>query len=244
MSIWTCKPAKRSSSVVKQAGKSTVGSALSISSNFDGSGKSTLVMALLILCQVQRGSIRVDGVEISQASPSVIRRRCFIAVPQDAFNQPDESLRNNLDPLEHHSTQEIKQALQKLHLWSHFQIAGSGLGNDDEASRVLALPLSFFPPLSEGQTQLLSLACAILKARYQVTKGQKPIILLDEPAANLDDEYESLSSRIIEEEFTEKGHTVLMITHSSKDLKERVRPGKDIVVRVSNGTMSVVAAGE
>jgi len=201
-------------------------------------------MALLRLCQVQRGSIQVDGVEISQASSSIIRERCFIAVPQDAFNQPDESLRNNLDPLDHHSTQEIKQALQRLHLWSHFQDAGLGLDNDEEVSRVLASPLSFFPPLSMGQTQLLSLACAMLKARYQVRKGRKPIILLDEPAANLDDDYESLSSTIIGEEFTEKGHTVLMITHSSRDLNERVRSGKDVVVRIRNGTVSVVAAGE
>lgn len=201
-------------------------------------------MALLRLCQAQRGSIQVDGVEISQASPSTIRERCFIAVPQDAFNQPDESLRNNVDPLKDHSSQEIKQVLQKLYLWTHFQDGDSDLGHDEEASRVLALPLSYFPPLSVGQTQLLSLACAILKARYQVRKGRKPIILLDEPAANLDNEHQSLSSRIIEAEFTEKGHTVLMITHSSKDLKERVRPGKDVVVRTSNGTMSVVAAGE
>ena len=201
-------------------------------------------MALLRLCQVQRGSIQVDGVDISQASPSIIRERCFIAVPQDAFNQPDESLRNNLDPLDYHSTREIKQALQRLHLWSHFQDAGLGLDNDEEVSRVLALPLSFFPPLSMGQTQLLSLACAILKAEYQVRKGRKAIILLDEPAANLDDDYERLSSTVIEEEFTEKEHTVLMITHSSKDLRERVRPGKDVVVRIRNGTMSAVAAGE
>ena len=208
------------------------------------SGKSTLITALLRLCQVHRGSIQVDGIEISQASPSIIRERCFIAVPQDAFNQPDESLRNNLDPLDHHSAQEIKQVLQRLHLWTHFEHDDSDPVDDEEASRVLALPLSFFSPLSVGQTQLLSLACAILRARHQGRKGQKPIILLDEPAANLDDEYESLSSRIIEEEFTKKGHTVLMITHSSKDLKERVRPGKDMVVRISNGTMSVVAAGE
>jgi ATP-binding cassette subfamily C (CFTR/MRP) protein 1 len=198
-------------------------------------------MALLRLCQVQRGSILVDGTEISQAPPSIIRERCFITVPQDAFNQPDESLRNNLDPLNRHSTQEVKHALQKVHLWSHLQDADPSPANHEEASRVLMLPLSFFPPLSVGQTQLLSLAYSVLKANYQVSKGRKPIILLDEPAANLDDDYEDLSSRIIEEEFTEKEHTVLLITHSSKDLKERVRAGKDMVVEISNESVNVVA---
>ncbi|KAH0363812.1 P-loop containing nucleoside triphosphate hydrolase protein, partial [Aureobasidium melanogenum] len=130
-----------------------------------GSGKSTLLMALLRLCPVQQGSIQVDGVEIAQAAPSIIRERCFIAVPQDAFFQPDISLRSNIDPMDHHSTEEITQALQQLHLWSHFQDAGSGCHDQDNGdSRVLALPLSCFPPLSAGQTQLLSLVRSVLRA--------------------------------------------------------------------------------
>lgn len=186
-------------------------------------------MALLRLCQIQEGSVQVDGVEISQAAPSILRERCFIVVPQDAFYQPDVSLRNNVDPMDNHSTREITQVLQQLHLWSHFHGAGSGcLGQED--SRVLALSLSCFPPLSAGQTQLLSLARSVLRARYQARQGQKPIILLDEPAAHLDDEYEILSSRAIEQDFTDRGHTVLMITHSSKDLSERVKPSKDIII--------------
>ncbi|KAH0298728.1 P-loop containing nucleoside triphosphate hydrolase protein, partial [Aureobasidium melanogenum] len=162
-----------------------------------GSGKSTLLMALLRLCPVQHGSIQVDGVEIAQAAPSIIRERCFIVVPQDAFFQPDISLRSNIDPMDHHWTEEIMQALQQLHLWSRFQDASTSCHDqDNEDSRVLALPLSCFPPLSAGQTQLLSLARSVLRARYQVRQGRKPIILLDEPTANLDDEYESLSSTL------------------------------------------------
>lgn len=199
-------------------------------------------MALLRLCQIQQGSVEVDEVEISQAAPSILRERCFIVVPQDAFYQPDVSLRNNVDPMDKHSTREITQALLQLHLWSHFQGAGSGCHDqDDEDSRVVALPLSCFPPLSAGQTQLLSLARSVLRARFQVKQGRKPIILLDEPAAHLDDEYETLSSRVIEQELTDKGHTVLMITHSSRDLRERVKPSKDVIIRISNGSMSVVA---
>ncbi|KAG9843895.1 P-loop containing nucleoside triphosphate hydrolase protein, partial [Aureobasidium melanogenum] len=203
-----------------------------------GSGKSTLLIALLRLCPVQQGSIQADGVEIAQATPSIIRERCFIVVPQDAFFQPDISLRSNIDPMDHHSTEEITQALQQLHLWSHFQDASTGCHDD---SRVLALPLSYFPPLSAGQKQLLSLVRSVLGARDQVKQGRKPIILLDEPTANLDDEYESLSSSVIEQEFADKGHTVLMITHSSKDLRERVKPAKDAIIRINNGSMSVVA---
>ncbi|KAG9672583.1 P-loop containing nucleoside triphosphate hydrolase protein, partial [Aureobasidium melanogenum] len=207
-----------------------------------GSGKSTLFMALLRLCPVQQGSLQVDGVEIAQAAPSIVRERCFIAVPQDAFLQPDISLRSNVDPVDRHSTEEITQALQQLHLWSHFQDADSSFNDPDNGDgHVLALPLSCFSPLSAGQTQLLSLVRSILGARYQARQGRKPIILLDEPTANLDDEYESLSSQVIEQEFTDKGHTVLMITHSSKVLRELVKPAKDVVIRINNGSMSVVA---
>lgn len=199
-------------------------------------------MALLRLCAVPQGSVQVDRVEIAQAAPSIIRERCFIVVPQDAFFQPDVSLRDNIDPMHNNSPREITQALQQLHLWPHFQNTGSGChDHNEEASHVLALPLSCFSPLSAGQTQLLSLVRSVLRARYQVRQGRKPIILLDEPMANLDDEYECLSSRVIEQEFTDKGHTVLTITHNTKDLKERVRPGKDVVIRICNGSMSVVA---
>jgi ATP-binding cassette subfamily C (CFTR/MRP) protein 1 len=193
-------------------------------------------MALLRLYQVQKGSIQIDGIEISQATPSFVRERCFVVVTQDTFCQPESSLRSNLDPFNQHTSQEVMAALQKVHLWLYFD---SSITDKCESNRILTMPLSFFPPLSVGQFQLLSLARAILKARHQRKHGRRPIVLLDEPAANLDVDHEEICSQILEEEFTKQGHTVLMITHSVRDLDERTRVGKDMVVRIIKGAARV-----
>ncbi|KEQ84925.1 hypothetical protein M438DRAFT_317897 [Aureobasidium pullulans EXF-150] len=206
-----------------------------------GSGKSTLLTAFLRLSTIHHGSIILDNIDITHLSPSLLRSRCFITIPQDAFFQPDISLRDNLDPGNHHSDIEIMTALEKLQLWSHFLDTVSSSFHDDEgAGQVLVLPLSSFPPLSVGHSQLLSLTRALLHSSHHARLNRKPMILLDEPAANLDAEFEDLCSKIIQEEFTEKGFTVCMITHSVKDLRQRVRRGKDVVVRVRDGGVEVV----
>ncbi|THV64642.1 hypothetical protein D6D28_09754 [Aureobasidium pullulans] len=206
-----------------------------------GSGKSTLLTAFLRLSTIHHGSIILDNIDITHLSPSLLRSRCFITIPQDAFFQPDISLRDNLDPGNHHSDIEIMTALEKLQLWSYFQDGvSSSFHDDDRAGQVLAQPLSFFPPLSVGHSQLLSLTRALLHSSHHARLNRKPMILLDEPAANLDAEFEDLCSKIIQEEFTEKGFTVCMITHSVKDLRQRVRRGKDVVVRVRDGGVEVV----
>ncbi|KAI4717098.1 hypothetical protein E4T48_06687 [Aureobasidium sp. EXF-10727] len=210
-----------------------------------GSGKSTLFMALLRLSPIHSSSIHLCGNEISHATPSLLRSRCFICIPQDPVSFPEETLRNNMDPYHHHSSQQIKQVLQLLHLWSFFtSTSNPDFDNDgifdSEADAILNTPLSSFPPLSPGQSQLLALGTAILRSKHQARAKQFPIILLDEPTANLDDEYAELCADVIEEEFTQKGFTVLMITHMSRDLKQRVRRrGKDMVVRVESGKVSV-----
>ncbi|THY47850.1 hypothetical protein D6C97_07847 [Aureobasidium pullulans] len=205
-----------------------------------GSGKSTLLTAFLRLSTIHHGSIILDNIDITHLSPSLLRSRCFITIPQDAFFQPDTSLRDNLDPGNHHSDIEIMTALEKLQLWSYFLDTVSSSFHDDQAGQVLARPLSVFPPLSVGHSQLLSLTRALLHSSHHARLNRKPMILLDEPAANLDAEFEDLCSKIIQEEFTEKGFTVCMITHSVKDLRQRVRRGKDVVVRVRDGGVEVV----
>ncbi|KAI5249895.1 hypothetical protein E4T43_00647 [Aureobasidium subglaciale] len=197
-----------------------------------GSGKSTLLMALLKLCIIQTGSISIDDKEITNASPSLLRSRCFISVPQDSFHLPSVSLRKNLDPYTKHADTELLDALELLHLEAHF--------SSHSETEKLELPLSFFPPLSSGKSQLLSLARAVLQVNHATKNGRKPIILLDEAASNLDAELQELCARVVEEQFSQRGFTVLMITHSVKDLGERVRKGRDMVVRVGGGGVEVI----
>ena len=41
--------------------------------------------------------------------------------------------------------------------------------------------------------------------------------------------------RIIHEEFTEKGHTIIAITHRLSGMTEYMRPGQDLVISLSEG---------
>ncbi|KEQ92274.1 hypothetical protein AUEXF2481DRAFT_47927 [Aureobasidium subglaciale EXF-2481] len=203
-----------------------------------GSGKSTLLMALLKLCIIQTGSIFIDDKEITNASPSLLRSRCFIAVPQESFHLPSVSLRKDLDPYARHSDAELLNVLELLHLTSHFTLYPDT--STSTLTSPLDLPLSFFPPLSSGKSQLLSLARAVLQVNNAIRNGRKPIILLDEAAASLDAELQELCARVVEEQFSQRGFTVLMITHSVKDLGERVRKGRDMVLRVDGGGVEVI----
>lgn len=63
----------------------------------------------------------------------------------------------------------------------------------------------------------------------------KPILLLDEATSSLDQATESIMRRIIHEEFTAKGHTVIAITHRLSGMAESMRPGQDVVVSLSQG---------
>lgn len=46
--------------------------------------------------------------------------------------------------------------------------------------------------------------------------------------------------RIIREEFTEKGHTIIAITHRLSGMTDYMRPGQDVVVTLSQGRINEV----
>lgn len=56
------------------------------------------------------------------------------------------------------------------------------------------------------------------------------MVLLDEVTSSLDLTTESIIRSITDEEFTSKGHTVLIITHRLSVLAEHTEPGRDVVV--------------
>jgi ABC-type thiamine transport system ATPase subunit len=62
-----------------------------------------------------------------------------------------------------------------------------------------------------------------------------PVLLLDEATSSLDPEAESVIRNIICQEFTEKGHTVISITHRLSGITESMRSGQGLVVLLSKG---------
>jgi ATP-binding cassette subfamily C (CFTR/MRP) protein 1 len=183
-----------------------------------------------------------------------VRQACFIAVPQDPFLLADASLRFNVDPTEHYRDEEIVAAVEKTQLWTQFsQPRANGqlpLSTADQVtialdtSQILDSPLKSLPQLSTGQQQLLSLARAVLRAQppnlsvpytdqiLAPVKVVKPILLLDEATSSLDEETEAMIYEIIKQEFTDKGHTVIAISHRLGALKEGWKEGRDILVRM------------
>ncbi|KAI1382387.1 ABC transporter [Hypoxylon crocopeplum] len=208
-----------------------------------GSGKSSLLLALLRLLDLRSGSIMVDGVNISLIPRSIVREHCFVTVPQEPLLFNQATLRFNVDPTETLSNGTIIEALSKVHLLHHFRSSPSQdrvQGTHTNNHQILDQMLASLPPLSVGQGQLLALARALLQAYLINTSGSKPIILLDEATSSLDLSTEEMILDIVHEEFTSKGHTVIMVAHRVGAAVSRLRDGKDVVVWMKDGRIEKV----
>ncbi|OAA57757.1 multidrug resistance-associated protein [Cordyceps fumosorosea ARSEF 2679] len=202
-----------------------------------GSGKSTIFVSLLRLIE-STGAITVDGTNILNMPRSIVRSRCFIAVPQDGIVFKDASLRFNLDPTGTVGDDILRDALKSTHLWTVL--------SDDETTDILDLKLSSLPPLSAGQQQLFALARAVAQkhraAPYSDREEEgtaKPIVLLDELTAFMDSATEAKVYDVVEEEFVAEGHTVIIVSHRLGGLLGRLREGVDAVAVLKDGRLTV-----
>lgn len=160
-----------------------------------GSGKSSLLSAILRLLKPSSGSIVIGGIDLASIDHKTIRE-WLLTIPQDAFLL-QHTTRFNLDPLAHHTDVQIIGALSKVGLW----------GILEERGGLNAIMTTNF--LSQGQKKLVSLARVILtKNNRGVTGG---VLLLDEATSNIDRDTDGVIQRVIREEF--KGYTVLVVAH-------------------------------
>ncbi|KAI0846774.1 P-loop containing nucleoside triphosphate hydrolase protein [Daldinia vernicosa] len=208
-----------------------------------GSGKSSLLLALLKLLDTKSGSIIVDGINIGQVPRSAIRERCFVTVPQEPLLLNQQTLRFNVDPTETLSNDTITEALSKTRLWHHFNSTPSTDRLHDthsSAHPILDQTLASLPSLSVGQGQLLALARALLQVYTINTSGAKPIILLDEATSSLDSSTEKLILDIVHEELTCNGYTVIMVAHRVGAAVAHLRKGVDVVVWMKDGRIEKI----
>ncbi|OSQ49883.1 ABC transporter ATP-binding protein [Marivita geojedonensis] len=163
-----------------------------------GAGKSTLVSLLLRLYDAEKGTIRIDGQNVSDVTQESLRRQIGMVTQETAmFN------RSALDNIRYGrpdaSKDEVIAAARKAEAHEFIKDLEDHLGRTGYDAHLGERGVK----LSGGQRQRIALARAILK--------DAPILVLDEATSALDSEVEAQIQSALERVMD--GKTVLAIAH-------------------------------
>ena len=158
-----------------------------------GSGKSTLIRAIMGLVPCAAGSIRLDGSDVSGWQKADLGQ--WIGYLPQAPLAMAGTVAQNIARFEDAPAETIIAAAQAANV--HDMILGLPKGYDTELG-----PGGL--RLSGGQMQRVALAAAFF--------GDRPLVVLDEPEANLDTEGEA-HLRIALQRLRERKATVIVVSH-------------------------------
>lgn len=159
-----------------------------------GSGKSTLAKAMVGIWAPSEGSVRLDGVEISQWDRDEVGPHIGFVAQESGFF--DGSVAQNIARLGDVNPELVVQAATRVGMHEI----------------ILKMPMGYNTPIGEGSPYVLSggqkQRLSIARAIYNSPK----VLVLDEPNSALDDEGEKILARLIDE-FKKMGHTIVAVTH-------------------------------
>ena len=163
-----------------------------------GAGKTTMVNLLMRFFEINSGSIKIDGVPISQISRKNVHK-LFSMVLQDTWLFEGTVRENLVYNMEGITDQQLEEVCRACGLDKFVHTLPEGLDT----------VLSESASISAGQKQLLTIARAMLQ--------NAPMLILDEATSSVDTRTELLIQRAMDE--LTKGRTSFVIAHRLSTIK-------------------------
>ena len=173
-----------------------------------GSGKSSLINALVRIIEPRKGKIYIDNDDITNINLNILRKKIAI-LPQEIF-LIESNLKDNIDPLGLYSDEDILKIIDDLFLFKN-------LSNENKLNFEIK---ENGKNLSSGEKKLICFTRTIIR--------QSKIVILDDPTGGLDTQTKNIIYKNIKKYLKDK--TVIIVTNQ-EDLMKLC----DKIIVVDNG---------